>query len=76
MKRRGAIKSRMAPLAFEGPPPAPGTEVLAGTLRAGEVRSGVAGRAIALVRLDRIDGASLTVDGRPCRVVRPEWFID
>ena len=75
MKRRGAIKSRMAPLAFEGPPPAPGTEVLAGTLRAGEVRSGVAGRAIALVRLDRIDGASLTVDGRPCRVVRPDWLV-
>jgi folate-binding protein YgfZ len=74
MKRRGAIKSRMVPIAFEGPPPAPGTEVLAGTLRAGEVRSGVAERAIALVRLDRIGDAPLTVDGRPCRVVRPEWF--
>jgi folate-binding protein YgfZ len=75
MKRRGAIKSRLAPIDFEGPPPAPGTEVLAGNLRAGEVRSGVAGRAIALLRLDRVDGATLTVDGRPCRVARPDWFV-
>ena len=73
-KRRGAIKSRMAPIVFEGPSPPPGTEVLAGTLRAGEVRSGVPGRAMALLRLDRIEGAALTVNGRPCRVDRPTWF--
>jgi len=74
MKRRGAVKSRMLPIRFEGPTPAPGAEILAGTLRAGEVRSGADGRAIALVRLDRIEGASLTVDGRPCEVVRPAWL--
>lgn len=74
MKRRGAIKSRMLPIAFEGPTPAPGAEVLAGTLRAGEVRSGADGRAIALLRLDRIEGAALTVEGRPCQVVRPAWL--
>ena len=74
MKRRGAIKSRLVPIDFDGPPPAPGTEVLAGGLRAGEVRSGVAGRAIALLRLDRVEGADLTVDGRPCRLARPSWF--
>jgi tRNA-modifying protein YgfZ len=74
MKRRGAIKSRMLPIDFEGPPPSPGAEVLAGTLRAGEVRSGIDGRAIALLRLDRIEGADLTVDGRPVRVETPAWF--
>ena len=74
MKRRGAIKSRMLPIAFDGPPPAPGAEVLAGTLRAGEVLSGGAGRAIALVRLDRIEGAALTADGRALRVERPAWL--
>src|SRR5207245_6215597 len=57
MKRRGQIKNRMLPIAFEGQPPAPGAEVLAGELRAGEVRSGRDGRAIALLRLDRIAGA-------------------
>ena len=73
MKRRGAIRSRMLPIVFDGPAPAPGAEVLAGTLRAGEVLSGADGRAMALVRLDRIEGAALTVDGRDCRVERPEW---
>jgi len=73
MKRRGAIKSRMLPIAFDGPPPAAGSEILAGTLRAGETLSGMDGRAIALVRLDRIEGDRLTVDGRPCAVERPDW---
>ena len=74
MKRRGAIKSRMLPIDFDGPPPAPGSEILAGDLRAGEVLSGQDGRATALVRLDRIAGADLTVDGRKVRVVFPSWF--
>jgi hypothetical protein len=74
MKRRGAIKSRMLPIVFQGPPPAAGAEVLAGELRAGESRSGADGRAMALVRLDRIEGAALTVEGRPCRAERPAWM--
>lgn len=75
MKRRGTIKNRMLPIAFDGPAPAFGAEVLAGELRAGEVRSGTDGRAMALLRLDRIEGADLTVDGRPVRVERPA-FLD
>jgi folate-binding protein YgfZ len=74
MKRRGTIKNRMLPITFDGPPPAFGAEVLAGELRAGEVLSGRDGRAMALLRLDRIEGADLTVDGRPVSVVRPSWF--
>jgi folate-binding protein YgfZ len=74
MKRRGTIKNRMLPIAFDGLPPAFGAEVLAGTLRAGEVLSGRDGRAMALLRLDRIEGADLSVDGRPVSVVRPSWI--
>jgi len=73
MKRRGAIKSRMVTLAFDGPAPAVGVEVLNGERRAGEVLGGVDGRALALVRLDRVDG-SLTADGRPVHVERPAYF--
>lgn len=76
MKRRGQIRNRMMPIAFDGPAPPAGTEVLAGSLRAGEVLSGVDGRAMALLRLDRIEGAELTVDGRPVRVERPAWIAD
>lgn len=74
MHRRGQVKSRMLPIAFEGAPPAFGAEVLAGSLRAGEALTGMDGRAMALLRLDRIENTTLTVDGRPVRVERPEWL--
>jgi len=74
MKRRGSIKSRMLPITFDGPAPPAGAEILAGTLRAGQVLSGAEGRAMALVRLDRIEGAALTVGGRACRVETPDWM--
>lgn len=74
MKRRGQIKSRMLPITFDGPPPASGTEILAGDLRAGEVLSGVVGRAMALVRLDRALGADLTAGDRAVRIETPAWF--
>jgi tRNA-modifying protein YgfZ len=74
MKRRGQVKSRMLPLTFEGPALAFGAEVVAGELRAGEVLSSMPGRAMALVRLDRIGKAALTVDGRPVRADPPAWL--
>lgn len=73
MKRRGAIRNRMLPIHFDGPAPAPGAEVLNGDLRAGEVLTGRDGVAMALLRLDRIDG-DLTAEGRPVRVRRPDWL--
>ena len=73
MKRRGTIKSRMLPIAFDGPPPPFGAEVLNGDLRAGAVLSGRDGVAMALMRLDRMDGA-LTVDGRPVTARPPAWI--
>ena len=76
MKRRGQIKSRMLPIAFDGAAPEPGAEVLAGDLRAGEVLSVGEGRAMALIRLDRAEGRSLTVDGRSVSVERPAWFLE
>jgi folate-binding protein YgfZ len=74
MKRRGPIKSRMLTLTFDGDPPPFGAEVLAGALRAGEVRSGGNGGAMALLRLDRIEGQALTVEGRPVRVEWPAYM--
>jgi len=75
MKRRGTVKSRMAPITFDGPPPAPGAPLLAGGLRAGQVTSGRDGGAMALLRLDRLGQGPLTLeDGRPWRVVWPAWM--
>jgi folate-binding protein YgfZ len=74
MKRRGQVKSRTLPVTFEGPAPAPGSEVRAGEHRAGEILSGRDGRSLALLRLDRIDGETLSVDGRRASVERPDWL--
>ena len=75
MKRRGTLKTRIAPIAFEGPAPAPGSELLAGELRAGETLSGADGRAMALLRLDRADVCPrLLPDGRPWRPLWPDWM--
>ena len=73
MKRRGTIKTRLVPIVFEGPPPPFGAEILNGDLRAGEVRSGIDGRAMALLRLDRMAGP-LTIDGREARADPPAWL--
>ncbi|MEO8927823.1 MAG: folate-binding protein [Caulobacteraceae bacterium] len=75
MKRRGAVKSRMVPIAFAGAAPAHGSELLAGTLRAGVALSGGQGAAMALLRLDRQEAGPLTMaDGRPWRAVWPDWL--
>jgi folate-binding protein YgfZ len=73
MKRRGAIKNRMAPLTYDGPALTSGAEVLNGDRRAGEVMSTREGMAMALLRLDRLEGA-LTVDGRAVEVWLPDWM--
>ncbi|HEX7760320.1 MAG TPA: folate-binding protein [Caulobacteraceae bacterium] len=74
MKRRGAVKTRMLPITFDGPAPNAGSEVLNGTLRAGEVLSGSAGRAMAAVRLDRLEGDLALADGRRSRPDWPAWL--
>jgi len=74
MKRRGVIRNRMLPVTFDGPPPAFGAEVLAGTLRAGQILSGAQGRAMALLRLDRLENVALAVEGRPVAVEYPDWL--
>jgi folate-binding protein YgfZ len=73
MHRRGTVKNRMAAITFDGPAPAFGTEILNGTLRAGEVLSGAHGRAMAMLRLDRLDG-ELTADGKVVHAEIPAWL--
>jgi folate-binding protein YgfZ len=74
MHRRGVVKTRMAPVTFDGPPPPFGAEILAGERRAGEMRGGIEGRAMALIRIDRAVGAPLTTEGRPLALDAPPWL--
>lgn len=80
MKRRATTRKKFCPVVFEGEALAFGTPVLAGEAEIGSVRTGVAGRAIALLRLDRAleavaAGKALTADGREIRLDPPPWLI-
>lgn len=79
MKRRATTRKKFCPVVFDGDAIAYGTAVLAGEAEIGSVRTGVAGRAIALLRLDRaIDAATagkqLTANGRRIRLDPPHWL--
>ena len=74
MKRRGQIKSRVAPLAVEGGAIGAGSEILAGDLRAGQVLTSIPSRALALLRIDRATGQQMTIGDRPARLDVPPWL--
>jgi folate-binding protein YgfZ len=80
MKRRATTRKKFCPVAFAGQAMPFGTPVLAGEAEIGSVRTGVPGRAIALLRLDRaLDAAAagkpLSADGRKIRLDPPPWLI-
>ena len=80
MKRRATTRKKFCPVAFDGEAIAYGTPVLAGDAEIGSVRTARAGRAIALLRLDRaLDTVAarkpLTAAGREIRLDPPHWLI-
>ncbi|MCW5723348.1 MAG: folate-binding protein YgfZ [Maricaulaceae bacterium] len=75
MKRRGTIRKRSLPLHVPGGAPEKGTPLLANETPVGEITSAQGDRAVALVRMDRVDkGGALSVDGKPARLERPGWL--
>jgi tRNA-modifying protein YgfZ len=80
MKRRATTRKKFCPVVFEGEAPAYGAAVSAGAAELGSIRSGVPGRAIALLRLDRAleaveNGEQLVANGIPLRLDPPSWLI-
>jgi len=80
MKRRATTRRKFCPIVFDGAAFAYGTPIKAGEAEIGAVRTGMGGRAIALVRLDRAieaskNGAPLSADGREIRLDPPAWLI-
>ncbi len=72
MKHRGTARRRPV-IVSEIDAPA-GTPVMAGDREAGTVGQVVDGRAVAIVRLDRItDPADVTVGGKPVQIDLPVW---
>jgi tRNA-modifying protein YgfZ len=78
MEHRGTARSRIVPVRFDGPPPAPETAVTAGGRSLGRILSGHDGRGLALIRLDRAEaaraaGEPLVAGDTGVAVERPAW---
>jgi hypothetical protein len=78
MKYRGLVRKRLLPVVLKGPRPEPGTIIRLGEREAGEMRSSIDGRGLALLRLDRIaeaDQASTPLSAGATEVmpVKPDW---
>lgn len=72
MKHRGTARRR--PVIVSGIEAEAGTDVVASGRTAGTLGEVVDGRAVAVLRLDRItDVTAVTVDGRPVTVELPAW---
>jgi len=72
MKHRGTARRR--PVIVSGIDAPAGTAVISGTREAGTIGTVVDGKAVAILRLDRItDPSAVTVDGKPVQVELPLW---
>ncbi len=75
---RGKVRKRLVPVRLDGRAPAPGAPVMLGERSAGEMRSALEGRGIALLRLDRIaeaarEGAAFTAGKTRMTAEKPAW---
>lgn len=78
VEHRNSARSRLLPVAFDGNAPDGGVAVMAGDKQVGTLGSAIAGRGIALLRLDRVAdalaaGTQLTAGGISIRLVKPNW---
>jgi tRNA-modifying protein YgfZ len=78
MEHRGAARTRAVPVRFDGAAPTAGAAVTAGDRQVGTMGSAVAGRGLALLRLDRVSdamaqGESLSAAGVTLHLVKPAW---
>lgn len=58
VQHRGTARKRIVPVAFAGDPPATGTAVIAGDVEIGAIGSVGNGRALAMLRIDRVEEAA------------------
>ena len=78
MKYRGLVRKRLMPVTFTGAPPPPGTIIRLGEREAGEMRSGIDGQGLALLRLEQVEkakaeGMPLMAGETEIRPVAPAW---
>jgi tRNA-modifying protein YgfZ len=78
MEHRGTARTRAVPVRYDGAVPQPGVSVTAGDRQVGTMGSAADGRAVALLRLDRVSdamsrGEQLSASGVPLHLIKPDW---
>jgi len=78
VQHRNSARSRVVPVAYEGPAPLGGAPVVAGDKEIGMFGSAAKGRGLALVRLDRVAeaqaaGLPITAGGIGLEPRKPDW---
>lgn len=74
-KYRGLVKKRLVPVRFDGAAPPPGTPILSGGAEVGEMRSGLEGIGLALLRIEALTGGGSLAAGSTLLVpAPPEWL--
>ena len=76
-KYRGLIKKRLVSITTNGATPRAGAPIINDGKQVGEVRSGRAGRALALMRIECLDNldATFTADGTTIFPKKPDWAV-
>ncbi len=78
MEHRGSARTRIVPVAYEGYAPDAGAEVKAADKAIGTFGSSARGRAVAMLRLDRVAdalaaGTPLAAGAATLRLAKPDW---
>jgi folate-binding protein YgfZ len=78
MEHRGTARTRAVPVRYDGAPPQAGASVTAGDRQIGTMGSAAEGRAVALLRLDRVSdamarGEQLSAGGVAIHLIKPDW---
>jgi tRNA-modifying protein YgfZ len=78
IEHRAIARTRIVPVSFDGPPPEAGAPVMAGDRSIGMMGSGMAGRGLATLRLDRAEealasGTLLVAGGIKLQLLKASW---
>jgi tRNA-modifying protein YgfZ len=78
IEHRAIARARIVPVGFEGPPPEAGIPVMAGDRNVGMMGSGMTGRGLATLRIDRVEeamasGVTLVAGGITLQPLKASW---
>ncbi|GER07505.1 glycine cleavage system protein T [Iodidimonas muriae] len=73
-KHRGKVRKRLVPIEIDGDAPQSGTAIEQDGKTVGDIRSSHKNAAIALLRMEALEGPALMADGKAVTVRHPSWL--